>query len=112
MSRPNLTNESDRKTFNSLRVFIRVVPRIAIFFSKKKLPNPHPSNVGFRSASPTPGLSGYHLLSPAAVSIGAPYRVPRTMAAASATRRGLSALLLSSSRALPRRLGPLAAAAA
>ncbi|OEL29297.1 Multiple organellar RNA editing factor 3, mitochondrial [Dichanthelium oligosanthes] len=34
------------------------------------------------------------------------------MAAASATRRGLSALLLSSSRALPRRLGPLAAAAA
>jgi hypothetical protein len=34
------------------------------------------------------------------------------MAAASATRRGLTALLLSSSRALPRRLGPLAAAAA
>ncbi|CAD6259588.1 unnamed protein product [Miscanthus lutarioriparius] len=34
------------------------------------------------------------------------------MAAASATRRGLSALLLSSSRALPRRLAPLAAAAA
>ncbi|WVZ87144.1 hypothetical protein U9M48_033831 [Paspalum notatum var. saurae] len=34
------------------------------------------------------------------------------MAAASATRRGLSALLFSSSRALPRRLGPLAAAAA
>ncbi|KAF8650002.1 hypothetical protein HU200_064164 [Digitaria exilis] len=33
------------------------------------------------------------------------------MAAASATRRSLTALLLSSSRALPRRLGPLAAAA-
>lgn len=34
------------------------------------------------------------------------------MAAASATRRGLSALLLYSSRALPRRLVPLAASAA
>lgn len=50
---------------------------------------------------------------PAAVSIGATYLLLRTMAAASATRRGLSALLLSpSSRALRRRLGPLAAAAA
>lgn len=49
---------------------------------------------------------------PAAVSIGATYLLLRTMAAASATRRGLSALLLSpSSRALRRRLGPLAAAA-
>jgi hypothetical protein len=40
ISRLNLTNGPGRKTFNSLRVFIRVVPRIAIFFPQKKLPNP------------------------------------------------------------------------